>query len=135
VKDAGMRKLAVILVGFAVLAAPPEARADPAAYSGAPIRGQVMDDATGKPLEGAIVVAQWELVREVIPGLVNESYGDVLNIAEAVTDRDGRYEIPGWGPIARPMFFHLEERDGGPRQMRRFPFISLLASTAQQAPQ
>lgn len=85
--------------------------ADPLVYFAKDIRGQVVDDVSGEPLEGVIIVAQWELVREVIPFLVNESYGDTLKIIEVVSDKEGKYLIPGWGPIPRPLFFHLEEGD------------------------
>jgi len=71
----------------------------------------VVDDVTGDPLEGVIIVAQWELVHEVIPMLVNQRNGDTLKIIEVVSDKEGKYFIPGWGPLLRPLFFHLEERD------------------------
>ncbi len=98
--------LGMALAGFAV-----SARADPAMYAAKEIRGRVVDAVSGEPLAGATVVAQWELVREVIPGVINKSYGDVLKTIEVVTDKDGRYTIPAWGPVARPAFFHLEHRD------------------------
>ena len=109
--DGTTRKALAVLFGLSMLGGAAASRADPAAYSAAPIRGQVVDDLSGQPIEGAIVVAQWELVREVIPGFVNKSYGDALEIVEVVTGRDGEYSIPGWGPMARPLLFHLEERD------------------------
>lgn len=94
-----------------LLAYTPAALADPAMYSAKAVRGAVVDDVTGEPLAGVVVVAQWELVREVVPGFVNKSYGDRLQIAETVTDANGRYEIAGWGPLARPPWTHLEHRD------------------------
>jgi hypothetical protein len=98
----------MVVSGFSL-----RSHADPAAYSAKDIRGQVVDDATGDPLEGVIIVAQWELAREVIPGLVNKSYGDTLRIIEGVSDKQGRYQIPGWGPMPRPPLLHLEEGDPG----------------------
>ncbi len=100
-----------MIVGLALLAFAAGSRADPLVYSANPIRGQVLDDVSGEPLEGVTVVAQWELVREVIPGLINKSYGDVLKIVEVVSDRAGNYVIPGWGPLPRPTLFHLEDLD------------------------
>lgn len=106
-----MRRPSPALIGLVMLALATAARADPLAYSARAIRGHVVDDVSGEPLEGVIVVAQWELVREVIPGLVNKSYGDVLKIVEVVTGRDGAYEIPAWGPLPRPLLLHLEDND------------------------
>lgn len=62
-----------------------------------PIDSQVVDAKTGKPIQGAIVVAYWELH----PGSLG---GDALpcaaaNVEEAVTDKDGKFHLPGWGPI------------------------------------
>jgi hypothetical protein len=106
-----MRQRAPAIIGLLLLAVAAAARADPLAYSARPIRGHVLDDVSGAPLEGVIVVAQWELVREVVPGLVNKAYGDVLKIVEVVTGSDGAYEIPAWGPLPRPVLLHLEDRD------------------------
>jgi len=99
------------LLTMALIAYAPAAVADPAIYSAKAVRGAVVDDVTGEPLAGVVVVAQWELVRELLPGMVNKSYGDRLAIAETVTDASGRYEIAGWGPVARPPSTHLEHRD------------------------
>lgn len=65
--------------------------------SAAPIDSQVVDASTGKPIEGAVVVAYWQLK----PGSFT---GDGLpcgaaNVEEAVTDSEGRFHLPGWGPI------------------------------------
>lgn len=87
------------------------ARAEPAAYAAREVRGTVVDEQTGEPLEGVVVVAQWELVREVIPGLRDTAPGERLRIEEAVTGHDGRYAIPAWGPLPRPAFTRLEHRD------------------------
>lgn len=98
-------------MSLALLAAPRAAVGDPTAYTALPIHGQVVDDVSGQPLAGVIVVAQWELVHEALPGLVNRDEGDRLKVVETITDRDGRYAITGWGPLPRPAFRHLEHRD------------------------
>jgi hypothetical protein len=98
-----------IELSFLGLATP--SLADPAAYFAKEIRGEVVDDVSGEPLEGVIAVAQWQLVREVVPGVINRSYGDSLKIVEVVSGKDGKFVIPGWGPVVRPMLFHLENED------------------------
>lgn len=72
-------------------------------YTGREVRGQVVDADSGTPLEGVVVVARWEW-RDYLPTLFGYPYrnvGNALHIAEAVTDRNGRFAIPGWGPKGR----------------------------------
>lgn len=62
-----------------------------------PIDSQILDADTGKPVQGAIVVAYWQLHQGSLGG-------DALpcaaaNVEEAVTDKDGKFHLPGWGPI------------------------------------
>jgi hypothetical protein len=72
----------------------------PPAYSAKEIRATVVDGATGQPLEGVVVVARWVLRR---------MYGDgpKLHVAETVTDRQGKFLIPAWGPKPRPALMAL----------------------------
>lgn len=73
--------------------------ARPLTYRAAAIQGRIVDAETGQPVEGAAVVAVWEI--DVIKGnpfvaLVERS--ERLHILEAVTDATGAYTIPAWGP-------------------------------------
>jgi hypothetical protein len=61
-----------------------------------PISSQVVDDDTGVPIEGAVVVAHWELHGGSIGG--DSLPCGSANVEEAVTDKDGRFHLPGWGP-------------------------------------
>jgi hypothetical protein len=63
------------------------------------IRAQVVDAGSGAPLEGVIVVARWEWLsyRPTPHGSLCVNGGDVLRSSETLTDRSGRFEIPG-GP-------------------------------------
>jgi hypothetical protein len=81
----------------------------PLTYSAKPIRGVVVDAQTGHPLEGVIVVAQWVL--HVAP----VGYGPRLQVLETVTDAQGVYQFPGWGPKLNPRFplSSLDMRDPG----------------------
>ena len=66
------------------------------AYSAKPITATVVDAETGQPIEGVNVVAHW-----VLHGPTWVSAAD-LELTEAVTDKDGRFHIPGWGPKSIP---------------------------------
>jgi hypothetical protein len=63
-------------------------------YSADPITARVVDADTGTPLAGVNVVAAWR-----IEGGMN--YGATvgyMNVMETVTDKDGNFDFPGWGP-------------------------------------
>jgi hypothetical protein len=79
---------------------------EPWRYSAEPIEGRVIDHETGKPIEGANIVAQW-----VLAGGWEGHEVDRFVVIEAVTGADGRYRIPGWGPKWRPWFRWLENAD------------------------
>jgi hypothetical protein len=84
---------------FAVLLAPAVAAAQVSLGSPS-LRGQVVEEASGAPLQGVTIVARWEF-SEYRPSLHGSGYhdnGEVLHIAEAETGADGRFSIPGWGP-------------------------------------
>lgn len=65
----------------------------PAFYSAKEIRATVVDEETGRPLEGVVAVAIWQLEPS---GLQIR-----LQVTEAVTDAQGQFFIPGWGPKPR----------------------------------
>jgi hypothetical protein len=90
-----MRSIGMMLRSFHLLAAVSLA-ACTASYSARPITAIVVDAETGEPLEGVNVVAQW-----ILHGPTWVSAGS-LEVDEAVTDKDGRFHIPGWGPKEVP---------------------------------
>ena len=63
-------------------------------YSADPIEAWVVDAETNQPIEGAIVVAHWELKGGLEGGNV---MGQVM-VMEAVTDDKGKFNFPAWGP-------------------------------------
>lgn len=65
--------------------------------SAAAIDSQVVDADTGKPIEGAVVVAYWQLQSGSLTG--DGLPCGAANVEEAVTDNYGQFHIPGWGPI------------------------------------
>ncbi|MGH2651042.1 MAG: carboxypeptidase-like regulatory domain-containing protein [Actinomycetota bacterium] len=95
----GLTVCVVVLTG---VSAP--AWGQPEAYSGAEIRGWVVDAETKQPIEGVYVVAQSLLdtgLRQYTP----------LHMTETITDAKGEYHIPAWGPKPRPTFSRLEDSD------------------------
>lgn len=63
-------------------------------YWAKPVEGRVVDEGTGKPIEGVVVTAHWQLDG----GPEGGSAVGQLQILESVTDANGRYFLPGWGP-------------------------------------
>jgi hypothetical protein len=105
-----MARAATCLAVLGIAAAPAPARADPMAYSARAIDARLVDDVSGAPVAGAVVVASWTLAADsrLIPG---GHEGRALRILEAVSGADGRFGFPAWGPLPRPPGFHLEHRD------------------------
>jgi hypothetical protein len=75
-----------------------------ATYSGPEWSARVVDTETGAPIEGAIVVVRWELER------YSGRFAGWLFITEAVTDADGMFHLPAWGPIKAPSVSGIETR-------------------------
>ena len=63
-------------------------------YRAEAIEGWVVDSETGKPIEGVILVAHWLLKG----GFEGGNPIKELQVLEAVTDSNGRYYFPAWGP-------------------------------------
>lgn len=82
---------------------------DPPVYFAKEIHGQVVDAESGQALEGVVVVASWE------PCWIGIGHGGdcggSINTLEAVTDKEGKYLIPGWGPRPRLPFSFLSHLD------------------------
>lgn len=66
------------------------------------VRGRVVDE-SGAPVAGAVVVARWnwQVYVSRFEGSGWYTQPDAIHVDEAVTDRDGRYVISGWGPTVR----------------------------------
>lgn len=79
----------------------------PLVYWAEPIQAKVVDAETGKPLEGVVVVAQWILN----DGIVDSRHRIRFQVLEALTDSQGEFLIPGWGPRPRRPFAFLDNRD------------------------
>jgi hypothetical protein len=79
-------------------------------YSAKPSYGFIVDAQTRQPLPGVVVLAHWDLEYGLEGG---SAFAWVLR--EAVTDAQGRFDIPGWGPNkvpeALPSGARLKDRD------------------------
>lgn len=65
------------------------------AFAAGPWKGQIIDIETKEPLEGAVVVAFWSRVWRTPAGGASRVY----EVKEALTDKEGRFEIPLYTPI------------------------------------
>ncbi|MGE0355387.1 MAG: hypothetical protein AB7P08_00590 [Burkholderiales bacterium] len=66
-------------------------------YSALPISARVVDADTNEPLADVIVVVKWEY--EYHRREISESLGrGTFEFAETVTDGNGEFRFPGWGP-------------------------------------
>ena len=65
----------------------------PRFYSAKPIEAWIVDEDTGKPLKDVVVVIYWELYGGMQPHPVGQ-----LTVMETVTDKNGRFYFPAWGP-------------------------------------
>ena len=71
--------------------------------SGGPVEGQVLEEGTGKPIPGAIVLLRWEGTWSMLV----DSQSDCYHAEAAITDAQGRYHVPKWhewpkGPVFTP---------------------------------
>ena len=86
-----------------------------AMHSAESIEAWVVDAQTDQPIEGAVVVAHWQLERKfaIPPGVVGyDPRGPLqLQILETVTDANGRFGFPAWGPRRAPLGSYLEGED------------------------
>lgn len=65
-----------------------------ALYSAESIEAWVVDAETNQPIEGIVITANWQLKG----GLEGGNDVGQLMVMETITDRNGRFYFPGWGP-------------------------------------
>ena len=63
-------------------------------YYADPIKARVVDAATGTPVEGVNVLAAWQAKG----GLEGGNIMGYVKVMEDVTDANGEFSFPGWGP-------------------------------------
>jgi len=104
-----MRALHILVLAFAA-ACPCAAQDMPRPLTSGEIRGRVVAD-SGAAVDGAVVVVRWNWL-DYVAKLHGSGYyfqGNAAHIAEAVTDREGRFTIPAWGPKLRLNGGRLED--------------------------
>jgi len=80
----------------------------PDQYSAEAVEAWVLDSETKEPLADVIVVANWKLHAGSLDG---RKPGGQLMVMETVTDKDGRFSFPAWGPKRRPFNTFLHDSD------------------------
>ena len=95
-----MRRLAFVLLAIAL---PLHAQLAPRPFAARALQMQVVDAETGRPLQGAIVVARWNWLDWYAGGFHSSARtvdaGEVLHMGEAVTDVQGRFVIDGYATV------------------------------------
>lgn len=81
-----------------------------ATYRADAIEGWVVDADTGRPVEGVVVVASWAIKT----GLMDAHTFAQAKVLEAVTDHDGHYTFPAWGPKLMAVQMSAEMRGDQP---------------------
>lgn len=84
-------------------------------YSSADVEGRVIDEETGEPITGAVVVGIWQLETQGLGHI----YGPAIHVVESVTDKEGRYHLEGFEDLKVPC--------GAGTLMGRDPVIYILA--------
>jgi len=74
-------------------------------YNAESTEGWVIDAVTKKPIEGVIVVANWQLHKSTLDGKKPATH---LIIIESTTNGGGRYFIRGWGPKTASWGFFID---------------------------
>ncbi|EDN69962.1 hypothetical protein BGP_3130 [Beggiatoa sp. PS] len=74
-------------------------------YSADAIEAWVVDEETKEPLEGVVIVAEWELYASMF---VEYQRVGQLKVMETVTDKNGRFSFPAWGPLVT-VWGHLKK--------------------------
>jgi hypothetical protein len=95
-----------VLIFTLLLGMLPAADADPpAVYSGAEISGRVIDAKTGEAIEGAVIVASWQIFE---PSFFHAGAVATFHAGEAVSGKDETYTVPSWDSIPRPFGWEME---------------------------
>lgn len=88
----------------------------PDEYTADPMYATIVDEETGLPIQGAQVIAYWELKA----GLQGNHNQGVLRVDSIFTKKDGTFYFDSWGPIKVP-----PTADSGARFIRHGPLVMI----------
>jgi len=94
------------------------------------IEAQVVDASTGAPVADAVVLVNWQ-----IKGMEGYPMGQ-LAIFERVTDAQGRFQTPDWGPKRPPFFTTVDNSDPTVRIFKKGyePLVIIKSNNAPGSP-
>lgn len=95
-----------IVISILLLTCPAVCWSLPDTYSAGPTWGTIVDAQTNQPISGALVLAMWDL-----QGGMETSQIATLRIQETLTNADGQFLMPAWGPMKRPSEGFLDTYD------------------------
>ncbi|MEJ2362843.1 MAG: hypothetical protein P8Z75_15775, partial [Gammaproteobacteria bacterium] len=87
----------------------------------------VIDKNTGKPIQGVVAVATWDLVTST---MFSTRFAGLEKAYDAVSDKNGRIKLPAWGPVTT---FSGSVPDYGPLVYLYKPGYKLLTSWGGKA--
>ncbi len=82
-----------------------DAHALPVPFKAEPIEFTLVDQDTGEPIEGATATAFWQYRA----GWEGGGHGQIVNVLESVSRKDGKIRFPGWGPVVVDAWSRLRE--------------------------
>jgi hypothetical protein len=88
----------ILVLSLLIFKFPFTAYAHPLMYSSDEIRGTIVDGETDHPIEGAVVIANWTVTKMILGPTAEGGKSIDFVTLEAVTNKDGNYAIPAWGP-------------------------------------
>ena len=94
-------KRSTVFVVFAYLYI--SAGCTPTFFKSDEISASVVDEHTGRPVNGAVVVVEWEINHGEFHGHTYKN----LHTVEVVTDDTGHFLVPGWGPKYAGMTWNM----------------------------
>jgi len=100
-----MRYLLRWLLFLGLVVTQPACSGPPSHYSAEAIEARVIDADSKTPLEGVIVTANWQL----LGGMEGSLPLSQLMVMEAITDRNGAFKFPAWGPLKRSQGYLRED--------------------------
>ena len=77
---------------------------NPLYYTSDNISGKIINSDTGKPIKDAIVIANWDVHK---PRFLHGSHYKNINKIETITNTDGEFILPSWGPNYSGFSWHM----------------------------